>query len=336
VAAADYFQDRVEEASKQFGIHAQRCYTGLSGYRRLLEGQLDAVAIMSPPYFHPEQATAAVAAGKHVYLAKPVAVDVPGCLDILTAGSKATDAGKCFLVDFQTRNNAFYREAVRRINAGDLGELICGQANYHAGRLYPKAPGDDKSAESRLRNWVFDKALSGDILVEQNVHALDVASWVLDANPLRAFGTGGRRARTDVGDCWDHFTVTVWLPNDFILDFSSTQFLKGYSDIGCRLYGTRGTFDSHYGGDVWIRGERSYPGGNTRPIYTEGAVNNVKDFRQSVDTGDSANATVAPSVRSTLTCILGRQAAYRGSEVTWQTMMEQAERIDGRLAGLKD
>ncbi|MFQ6098280.1 MAG: Gfo/Idh/MocA family protein [Armatimonadota bacterium] len=193
VALHDYFEDRVDALRKTFGVDPARCYTGLSGYLRLLEGTLDAVAIESPPYFHPEQAAAAVEAGKHVYLAKPIAVDVPGCRTILAAGEKAQ--GKLsFLVDFQTRNNALYREAVRRVRDGAIGRPVCGQVFYHTGRLRPRAkPG---TPEARLRNWVFDIALSGDIIVEQNIHVIDVANWLLGANPLRAFGTGGRCART--------------------------------------------------------------------------------------------------------------------------------------------
>ncbi len=332
VAAHDYFQDRVDAARNQFGLDPNRCYTGLSGYRRLLDLDLDAVAIESPPFFHPEQAAAAVNAGKHVYLAKPMAVDVPGCKTILECGRKAK--GKLsFLVDFQTRNNAAFREAARRVHEGAIGQPVCGQCFYHTGRLGKRA--EEGTPEARMRNWVFDIALSGDIIVEQNIHVLDVATWLLDAAPIKAHGTGGRKARTDVGDCWDHFVLTYWFPNDVVIDFSSSQFLKGFHDMCVRVYGSEGTVDTHYGGDVWIRNGEKWEGGSTGPIFQEGAVNNIKDFWASIDAGDYLDNT-ADSVRSNLTAILGRTAAYKGRTVTWTEIMRKNEKMDGRLQGLKE
>jgi len=332
VACADYFPDRAQAFAKRYGIAAADCHATLSGYKKLLDGKLDAVVIKSPPYFHPEQAAAAVEAGKHVYVAKPIAVDVPGCLRIAEAGKKATKEERVFFVDFQTRNNDVYREVAKRVLNGDIGRLASGEAHYHAPRLRIK--GDPAGPEGRLRNWAFDQALSGDIIVEQNIHALDVASWLIDAAPVKAFGTGGRKVRVDVGDCWDHFLVTYFFPKDLLLDFSSTQFLKGFGDIQCRMYGSRGTVDTHYSGDLWIRGGARLEG-NSRGLYASGVVNNVKDFHTLVTEGNFANTTVAPSVRSNLTCILGREAAYKGDVVTWNSMMRSATKVDGKLQGLK-
>ena len=120
VACADYFEDRAGATAGKLQIESGHCHSGLSGYRRLLDGKLDAVVIESPPYFHPEHAAAAVDAGKHVFLAKPIAVDVPGCKSIGASGSKATSRKLVFLVDFQTRANEYYREAVRRVRTGDF------------------------------------------------------------------------------------------------------------------------------------------------------------------------------------------------------------------------
>ncbi|HUT25295.1 MAG TPA: Gfo/Idh/MocA family oxidoreductase [Sumerlaeia bacterium] len=333
VAGADYFEDRVKDLGSKFGLEPSRLYTGLSGYRRLLEQKLDAVAIMSPPYFHPEQAAAAVDAGRHVFVAKPVAVDAPGCLTIAESGKKATANRLCFLIDFQTRANPFYREAVQRVHKGDIGVLFSGEAVYHSDRLGIRAePG---TPEARLRNWVFDKALSGDIITEQNIHALDVATWIIDEAPARAYGAGGRKVRTDVGDCWDHFAVIYRFPNDVVLSFNSKQCGKGPSDIGCRVFGAQGTIDTHYGGRVEVRGETSYKGGTTEGIYLEGAVQNIADFHANIMSGRFDNPTVAPSVRSNLTTILGRAAAYGNREATWEEMMRANEKIDGKLDGLK-
>ena len=134
--AADYFQDKVDAFGDKFGISERNRFTGLSGYKRLLETGVDAVAIESPPYFHPEQAEAAVAAGKHVYLAKPVAVDVPGCRSIESSGRTATEKSLCFLVDFQTRADQYYIEALKRVHDGALGTFAFGEASYHAGNPF--------------------------------------------------------------------------------------------------------------------------------------------------------------------------------------------------------
>ena len=131
---------------------------------------------MSPPYYHPEQVAAAVEAGKHVFLAKPVAVDVPGCRSIEASGRKARGQVS-FLVDFQTRAQAVFQEAARRVHRGDIGDLALGHVFYHAGRLKPKGLEGLSSEQNRLRNWVFDQRISGDVIVEQNIHVLDVANW---------------------------------------------------------------------------------------------------------------------------------------------------------------
>ena len=319
VALQDPFEDRLSKGSERLGIDPSRCYKGLEAYKDLLASKLDAVAIESPPYFHPDQALAAVEAGKHVYLAKPVAVDVPGCRKILAAGEKAK--GKLtFYVDFQTRSTPFFMEAARRVHQGVLGNLVAGQVYYQAGRLRPQADPADRSDAARLRNWVFDIALSGDIIVEQNVHVLDVANWFLQSKPIKAFGTGGRKARVDVGDCWDHFLVTYWYPQDIQISFSSGQYLKGFDDLCTRIFGSEGTVDAHYEGTVSIRGTNPYEGGSTRGMYTTGAVANLKRFEESLRAGNYLN-NASECTDSTLTGILGRKAAYEGRIVTWEEML---------------
>ncbi|MCD6394457.1 MAG: Gfo/Idh/MocA family oxidoreductase [Planctomycetes bacterium] len=335
VAAADYFQDRVESFGGKFNVPQARRFTGLSCHKKMLAEKLDAVAIISPPYFHAEQAACAVEAGVHVYVAKPIAVDVPGCNSIGKSGKKATRKKLCFLVDFQTRANAFYVEAVKRVHNGDIGELCFGESSYLTGRLGTKTP--PGTPEARLRNWVFDKALSGDIITEQNIHTLDVASWIMNTAPIHASGTGGRKSRTDVGDCWDHFSLSFVYPNNIGVTFMSKQY-KGYGSPGGiknRMFGTKGTLETEYGGQVLVRGEKFYRGGKTSQIYQEGAVNNIADFHKNITEGKFDNPTVPPSVRSNLVTILGRTAAYTGERVYWDKFVKSTEKIDGRLKGLK-
>ena len=196
---ADYFQDRVDRCGDKFGVASSRRFPGLKGYERMLDSGIDALVIESPPYFHPEQAAAGVAACKHVYVAKPIAVDVPGCISIEESGRKATEKGLCFLVDFQTRADQFYIEAIRRVHEGALGDFAFGESTYHAGIPWAGQAEAAKEAatnpEARLRAWGVDQVLSGDIITEQNIHTLDVASWIMDKPPICAFGTGGRKVR---------------------------------------------------------------------------------------------------------------------------------------------
>ncbi|MCH7521337.1 MAG: Gfo/Idh/MocA family oxidoreductase [Candidatus Marinimicrobia bacterium] len=333
VAGADYFQDRVDQFGEKYQVGDTRLYTGLSGYRQLLDSRVDAVAIESPPYFHPEQAAATVDSGRHVYQAKPLGVDVPGCLSIAQSGKKATANQLCFLVDFQTRANALYREAVKRAQYGDIGPIVSGEATYHDGPIKIKTtPGSD---EARLRNWMSNQALSGDIIVEQNIHCLDVATWILDDQPISAYGTGGRNSvGSDPNDYWDRFAVIYEFPNDVTISFNSKRFGRGHGGIICRMYGANGTIDTNYFGNVGIRGNTPYKGGSTGNLYTDGVVSNIADFYDNVTKGRFANTTVPPSVRSNLTAILGRMAGHAHRQVTWDEMMRANEKLQANLKGL--
>jgi predicted dehydrogenase len=339
VGVADYFPESATMAAEKFKLAPAQAFSGLKCYEKLIaKGGLDAVAIISPPYFHPEQAAAAVAAGLNVYLAKPVAVDVPGCHSIAASGAAARKKGQVFLVDFQTRTNEFYVEAIKRVHAGAIGDFCFGEGSYHDGRLAIK--GETATAEGRLRNWVFDQALSGDIIVEQNIHTLDVMSWIAkDAPPVRCSGTGGRRVRVDVGNAWDHFALAYEYPNNVGVTFSSRQFDAHGTPGGIlnRMFGTKGVLMTAYGADVMIRGgaEAFYRGGKTAGIYKEGAQANIKAFHTQVMKKDAANETVAPSVTSNLVAIMGRTAAYEGRPVAWTEHNASKKKLAADLAGLK-
>lgn len=338
-AVADYFAAEAGKAAEKFKLPSTRAFSGLQCAQKMIAaGGLDAVAIVSPPYFHPEQARAAVDAGLHVYLAKPVAVDVPGCHSISATGALARKKGLVFLVDFQTRTNPFYREAIGRVHAGTVGDVCFGEALYHAERLKIKTP--PGTPEARIYNWVFDQALSGDIIVEQNIHTLDVMSWAMrESPPLQCSGTGGRRVRIDVGDAWDHYALVYEYPNQVGITFSSRQF-DGHGEPGGiinRMFGTKGTLLTRYGGDVMIRGGKDvfYRGGATTGIYKEGAAANLADFHAAVLKGDATNPTLEPSVTSNLVAILGRTAAREKRTVTWKELMASKQRLVADLSGLQ-
>ena len=338
VAAADYFQDKIDPVAAKFSLKPAQTFTGLRCAEKMIaHGGLDAVAIISPPFFHPTQARAAIEAGLHVYLAKPIAVDVPGCLSVRETGELARRKGLVLHIDFQTRANEFYIEAMRRLHAGALGDLCFGEASFHANRLDIKAP--PGPPEARLRNWVFDQALSGDFIVEQSVHAIDVMSWMMkETPPLRCTGTGGRRVRIDVGDCWDHFALVYEYADRVGFTFSSKQF-DGHGTPGGivnQVFGSKGVFSGKYGGDVLIRGkaETFYRGGKTTAIYLEGTVANIKSFHEFVSSKNAANPTLEPSVTSTLVATMGRIAAYEGRTVTWEELVKMKQRMNPDLSAL--
>jgi myo-inositol 2-dehydrogenase / D-chiro-inositol 1-dehydrogenase len=340
-AAADYFQDRVDNLGGRFELDASKRFTGLKCHEPLIEQDLDAVVIQSPPWFHPEQAALAVDAGKHVFVAKPVAVDVPGSKSIEASGRKATESNRCFLVDFQTRADEYFIEAIRRVHDGALGELAFGESTYHAGIPWAGQIALAKDApdhpETKLRAWGLFRVTSGDIITEQNIHTLDVMSWIMNQPPVCAFGTGGRKVR-QFGDCWDTFSVTFVYPNNVGIAFSSRQF-DGHGSqpegIRNRMFGSLGVLETSYGGDTLIRGKNFYRGGSSPAIYREGAVNNIATFHDDIQNGRYGNPTVSESVRSNLVTILGRNAAYRGEVLTWDELMQCDERYELDVKGLK-
>jgi myo-inositol 2-dehydrogenase / D-chiro-inositol 1-dehydrogenase len=341
-AGADYFADRAADLGAQLAVPESRLFTGLSAYNRLLESGVEAAAIISPPYFHPGQAAAAVEKGVHVYLAKPIAVDAPGCRLVADLGRKASQKGLCFLVDFQTRSNLFYVEAVERVHNGAIGDFVFGEATYHAEcpfeRWYEPLQNDPRNPGVRLRAWGLDRALSGDIITEQEIHVLDVANWIMRTPPLFAVGSGGLTARPKIGTCWDHFVVYFQYPGEVAIQFSGRQF-KGHGTpegLKNRMFGSKGVLETEYGGNVLVRGENFYRGGKTSQIYLEGAVSNVAAFHKNITAGDFSNATVDPSVQSNLVTILGRKAAYEKRRVSWDEIVKDEERLVPNLEGLKD
>jgi predicted dehydrogenase len=337
-AVMDYFPDKTDAVGEKFGVPPAKRFTGLSGHKRLLEEKLDAVVIQSPPYFHPEQAAAAVDAGKHAYVAKPVAVDVPGCRLIEACGKRATQKKLCFLVDFQTRAHPSYQEAVKWVRQGEIGRLVSIESNYLTSTMFAtlasQLKADPSNPELRLRAWPLDRVLSGDVITEQNIHTLDVVTWFTNADPVRAYGTGG--LARGFGTCWDHFHVIFYFPDDLQASFLSKQVGHGIDDIMCRVYGENGYADTHYFGEVSVRSkEDAFNGGRMTNLYTDGTVSNIATFHDAITKGDYSNPTVAPSVRSNLTTILGRLAAYKKREVTWDEMLKANEKWEFKVKGLR-
>jgi predicted dehydrogenase len=173
------------------------------------------------------------------------------------------------------------------------------------------------------------------VIVEQDIHALDVATWFVGADPIKACGTGSKLTRR-YGDIWSHFAVIYTFPDNFQVSFSSQKNIPGVHDeIRCLVYGTKGMADTDYYGLVTIRGEHPYEGGRMTNLYASGTQRNIEQFYNLMSSNKYDNATVVPSVRSNLTSILGRTAAYRGGEFTWQEMIDAGEAFKPDLSGLK-
>ena len=243
-------------------------------------------------------------------------------------------ASLSFLVDFQTRAQPVFQEAVARVHRGDIGKPVFGQVYYFANRAVDKTrPGMDAGL-AQVLNFYKDRVLGGDVIVEQHIHVIDVANWFLQSHPTKACGNGGRAdwsgTEYNLRDAWDHFAVTFWYPNDVHVGFTSHQLGAGLNDLCVRCFGIKGAVDSHYNGLVRITGPGAWLGSEKDDTFRQGAINNVKAFIESIRTGKPVN-NATQAVESNLTAILGRTAAYQGRTVTWDEMMKSDERWEANL-----
>jgi len=357
VAIADLFSDRLGKGAEHFNkanagkgfpqIDKTHLFAGSEGYKKLLAlKDVDVVLIATPPFMHPEHLMATVEAGKHVYCEKPVGVDVYGCQQVIAAGEKAGNK-LSLAVGFQIRHASPYVEMVRRVQEGGIGEIVTAQACYLAGKVaLPPFP-NASPAELRLRHWLNDRTLSGDILVEQGIHVVDICNWVMKGHPEKATGSGGRKGRQDEGDSWSHYIVNYVYPNGIDIAFQSTQFDPGLGDVWERFFGTKGIAEAHYTGGVFIEGPNKWDSGVARGSKQEisakdwaiGAFksslddadpNKEKAFIQSITSGKFINEAKT-GAESALTAILGRTAAYKGAEVTWDALVSSGERWDPKV-----
>jgi myo-inositol 2-dehydrogenase/D-chiro-inositol 1-dehydrogenase len=358
VALGDLFHDQLDTARVHFdkiqqdkgyaAIDASQLFVGPNAYQQIAASkEVDAIVIATPPYYHPRHLETVVGAGKHVYLEKPVAVDVPGALKVMEIGKRAE--GKLSLdVGFQIRDCPPFVEMVRRIHAGALGKIVCGEAYYLTGYIDRPAWPNASPAERRLRNWVHDRVLSGDIIVEQNIHVIDICNWILKGHPLKASGTGGRQGRpADDGDAFGNYNVVFHYPEGVDVTFSSTQFAKGWWDVTERFFGTKGTSQSPYTGPLGIWGDEPWQAaGSPAKDKAEPQAFSVtgtftsnlefadtekkKAFVESITSGNFHNQA-AKGAESALSCMMARTAAYKGHEVTWDELMKSTEVWDPKI-----
>ena len=278
-----------------------------------------------------------MAAGLHVYMAKPVAADVPGCLAIEAAGKQATAKQRVFLVDYQMPTEPANIEVARRIRDGAIGKLAQVQTFGVCGGFAD--PPRTANLESRLQGliWVNDIALGCDLLGNFDIHAIDAALWIIGERPLAATGFS-RVARPEPhGDSHDVCSVVYQYSNGVV----HNHFGQGLNDAndGTLLaicHGPIAHAQVNYWGKAFVRGgPQQYNGGTIENLYDAGATRNIASFHQQICAGDFTNATVRRAVDGCLACILGREAAERGTVLTMEQLLKENRRLEVNLEGLK-
>ncbi|MBN2130016.1 MAG: Gfo/Idh/MocA family oxidoreductase [Sedimentisphaerales bacterium] len=337
VAVADYFEEVANAAGDQFGVSKQNRFSGLSGYQAVIAAGVEAVVLETPPYCFPEHVEAAVEAGQHIYIAKPLGCDVPGCLRIRDAARKATANKRVFLCDFQTRTDPFFIEGIKRVHDGAIGPV--GMLNSEYNEEILEDPPKTATVEGRLQRliWTADENLGGSYLVNAGIHALDVALWIAGQMPANATGAS-RIVRADPhGDSHDTFALIYEFPNGVLLNYRG-EYLRNHSDYccDCAAQGRDGWLETSYTTRVRILGTHGgWRGGDVVNLYTAGPVRNIDTFHKSVTDGVCDNPTVEPSINATLTAILGREAARRRTKLTLDEVLRENRRLEPDLTGLK-
>lgn len=337
VAVADYFDHVANAAGEQLGIDKAHRFSGLSGYKAIIAASVEAVFMETPPYCFPEHVEAAVEASRHIYIAKPLGCDVPGCLRIRDAAKKAAANGRVFLCDFQTRTNPFFIEGIRRVREGEIGPvgMITSEYNDEGFRDPPKTA----TIESRLQEliWVNDDALGGSYLVNAGIHAVDVGLWIAGQMPTSATGASRIVRAEPHGDSHDVFSLTYEFPNGAILNHRG-EHIRNRSDFrsDCIAQGRDGWLETGYTSHIRILANSGgWRGGDVVDLYPRGAEHNIDAFHKAVTSGDCTNPTIEPSINATLATILGREAAHRRTKLTLDEVLREKRRLEPDMTGLK-
>lgn len=330
---ADVFGDQVEQARQtlgkqidaQYAVTTENCFVGFDAYKQVMASDVDVVLLCTPPHFRPMHLKAAIEAGKHVFCEKPVAVDGPGVRSVLETTELARKknlnlvSGLCWRYDYGVR------ETMKQIQDGAIGEIVAIQENYLTGTLWHRGRQPTwTEMEYQLRNWLYFTWLSGDHNVEQHIHSLDKAMWLMgDKPPLKCFGLGGRQVRTGEqwGNIYDHHAVCYeWASGVKCYAFTRQQ--SGCkNDVDDYVQGTKGRaallrHEVVSGDTMWkYRGDKP-------SMYD---VEHVELFK-AIRAGQTINNGVYMSY-STLLAIMGRMACYTGKEITWEDALNSQENL---------
>lgn len=317
-ALADVFKDRLENARKALSAQGQEvpdqsCFVGFDAFEKLIESGVDIVLLATPPHFRPAHFAAAVGAKKHVFMEKPVAVDAPGIRSVLATGEKAKELGLSVVAGTQRRHKKSYIETYKRIADGAIGPIVAARCYWNQGKLWHRERKDEwTDMEWMIRDWVNWSWLSGDHIVEQHVHNLDVINWFTGKHPLKAVGMGARMRRV-TGDQYDFFDVDYEFADGMHSHSMCRQINGCQNNVSEFVVGTRGSSNcanTIFGPDgsvVW-----RYEGPKEQE-YVQEHTNLVEAIRTGKPINETRNVA-----ESTLTAIMGRISAYTGKETRWE------------------
>lgn len=304
----DLKQDRRDAATQKF--------SGAKTFERyddLLASDVDAIYIATPVYLHPVHFAAAVASRKHIFMEKPAGADAAGCRKVMEAARKA-DPNKRISVDFQQRYGRDYRHAHQIVTSGELGKIVAIRGSWIG--LGPKIKENVPSADEKNANWYFYRALSGDMIVEQDCHNIDVVNWFMGTHPVIASGYGSRRVR-QYGDVLDNLAATFQFADGTVFSYQATQ-VGGFRDVSETFVCENGAVNtSRQGIKIWRNGKPEPEVITTNYDITLDAVN---DFLDGARTGRLENSGVS-AAESTLTAIMAREAIYQKTPMTWDRIL---------------
>ncbi len=325
VALADAFPDRVEAVHKtistQLGdrldVPPERRFAGMDSYQKALECDVDMVLLCSPPGFRPAQFEAAVKAGKHVFMEKPVATDAPGVRRVMAANQSAKQQGLLVAVGHHLRHEVKHKEVIARIHDGALGEMKFLRAYFNSTGVWvrPRQP-EQSEMQYQVRNWYYFTWLSGDHIVEQHVHDLDICNWIMQGPPVEAQGTGGRQVRIgrDYGEIFDHHAVEFTYANGAKLFSYCRHIPNCWNSFSQDAHGTLGA--AHFEGHGWAELRINDQEPQRWERGPDGHQLEHDDLFRALLAGQAYNEGDWGAT-STMTAILGRMATYSGQVIPW-------------------
>ncbi|MGB8489568.1 MAG: Gfo/Idh/MocA family oxidoreductase [Bacteroidales bacterium] len=333
VALGDTFQDRLDNCrarileEKQQEVPLENCFVGFDAYQKVIDAGVDLVILATPPFFRPEHLAAAVQAKKHIFSEKPVCVDPTGARSVMATAKKAEGMELCIVTGTQRRHQRDYVSNWQQVQQGLIGDLTGGNVYWNQGMLWFRENNPTWSEmEWMIRDWVNWCWLSGDHIVEQHVHNLDVMNWFLGIHPTRAVSFGSRLRRV-TGDQYDNFGTDFVFDNGFHVHSMCRQINGCANNVSERLQGTKGSTNCQNtivdlaGTELW---EYAYPldkeGKPTNRVSVDPYVQEHIDLVTAIRTGKPFNELENTAI-STLTAIMGRISAYTGKETTYEEMM---------------
>lgn len=322
VAAADIFPDKALTAKDNFGVPEDKYFSGFDGYQKALAVPGVNYAILAtPPGFRAAHFKAAIEAGKNVFMEKPVAVDGAGCRVVYAAGEEATKKNLKVAAGTQRRHRPSYIETVKRIHDGAIGEVLALRVYWvNGGPIWHRGDQGATDLERQIRNWYHYIWLCGDHVCEQHVHNIDIGNWIMNAHPVKAWGMGARQQlEGKSGEIWDNFAMEFQYPNGVRMASYCGQVKRVWSSVSEAVTGCTGVCELHDGRNFI----KSADGKMWRPTGIKddnGYVNEHRDLINAI-LNDTPLNEAKQVTDTTLTAIMGREAAYSGSEVEWDTVL---------------